>query len=103
MLTVIRHAVAEFAAGDPQRPGWFQYGIEREHVLIGDVGVNLHENRMQAEIGFTLAPAYQGRGYATEAVRRVVGYLLVDQGLLPRHQHGPRWVSVQLCRGVGGE
>ncbi len=33
---------------------------DRMHVLIGDVGVNLHENGMQAEIGFTLAPAYQG-------------------------------------------
>jgi aminoglycoside 6'-N-acetyltransferase len=73
--------VAEFADGDPQRPGWFQYGVECEHVLIGDIGVNLHENGMQAEIGFTLAPAYQGRGYATEAVRSVVEYLFAGQGL----------------------
>ncbi len=73
--------VAEFAAGDPRRPGWFQYGIEREQVLIGDVGVNLHENGMQAEIGFTLAPAYQGGGYATEAVRSVVEHLFTTRGL----------------------
>jgi aminoglycoside 6'-N-acetyltransferase len=82
-LEAARALVAEFAARDPQRPGWFQYGIEleREHVLIGDIGVNLHENRMQAETGFTLAPAYQRRGYATEAVRRVIGHLFDDQGL----------------------
>ncbi len=73
--------VAEFADGDPQRPGCFQYGVECEHVLIGDIGVNLHENGMQAEIGFTLAPAYQGRGYATEAVRSVVEYPFAGQGL----------------------
>jgi aminoglycoside 6'-N-acetyltransferase len=80
-IETARMLVAKFAAGDPQLPGWFQYGIECEHVLIGDVGVNLHENGMQAEIGFTLAPAYQGRGYATEAVRRVLEHLFADRSL----------------------
>jgi len=36
---------------------------------------------MQAEIGFTVAAAYQGHGYAVEAVRRVVDHLFADQGL----------------------
>jgi aminoglycoside 6'-N-acetyltransferase len=64
-------------------PGWFQYAVELRSVpgLIGDVGVNLHDNRMQAEIGFTLAAAYQGHGYATEAVRRVLDHLFTDRGL----------------------
>jgi RimJ/RimL family protein N-acetyltransferase len=76
-----RELIAEFAAGDPHQPGWFQHAIDCEGVLIGDVGVNLHENEMQADIGFTLVPAYQGRGYATEAVRSVVRYLFAAQGL----------------------
>jgi aminoglycoside 6'-N-acetyltransferase len=76
-----REIIAGFAAADPHQTGWFQYAIECEHVLIGDVGVNLHENGMQADIGFTLAPAYQGRGYATEAVRSVVRHLFAAQGL----------------------
>jgi len=70
--------VGEFAAGDPWAAGWFQYAIalrEAQDVLIGDIGVLLHENRMQAEIGFTLDPRFQGRGYATEAVRAILGYL----------------------------
>ena len=29
----------------------------------------------QCEIGFTIAPGHQGRGYATEAARLLVGYL----------------------------
>lgn len=29
----------------------------------------------QYEIGFAIAPRYQGRGYATKAVRLLVGYL----------------------------
>lgn len=78
-----RIAVESMAYADPAQPGWFQYAIEvaggRE--LIGDVGVGLNDNRMQAEIGFTLAPAYHGRGYASEAVRAVLGHLFRVQGL----------------------
>jgi RimJ/RimL family protein N-acetyltransferase len=75
--------VREFAAGDPLSPGWFQYAVQlrSEPGLIGDVGVNLHGNRMQAQIGFTLASGYQGHGYAAEAVRSVVEDLLVGRGL----------------------
>ena len=64
----------EFAEGDPERPGWFQYAIElkADGCLVGDAGVNLHGNRMQAELGFTLAPDRQGHGYAGEAVCAVL-------------------------------
>lgn len=66
--------VAGFAAADEGLPGWFQYAVELRAVgvLVGDVGVCLHDNEMQAELGFTLASAYQGSGYATEAVRCVL-------------------------------
>lgn len=75
--------VARFGAGEPGVPGWFQYAVELSSagVLIGDVGVQLHDNLMQAEIGFTLASAYQGSGYATEAVRAVLN-LLFGNGIL---------------------
>jgi RimJ/RimL family protein N-acetyltransferase len=75
--------IDQFAADDPRAPGWFQYAISlrSDGALIGDVGVNLHDNRMQAEIGFTLAGAYQGHGYALEAVRRVLDHLFTEQGL----------------------
>ncbi len=66
--------VRAFAQGDPAEPGWFQYAVElkAEGALVGDVGVHLHENRMQAEMGFTLAADRQRHGYATEAVRAVL-------------------------------
>lgn len=82
-LEAASELVGTFTAGDPHAPGWFQFAIElrSHHTLIGDVGVNLHDNLMQAEIGFTLATAYQGRGYATEAVSRVLKYLFTDRGL----------------------
>ncbi|WP_194283001.1 GNAT family N-acetyltransferase [Saccharothrix syringae] len=73
--------VREVAALDVDEPGWFQFAVEVGGELVGDVGVNLHPNRMQAEIGYTLAPAHQGRGYATEAVRRVLEHLFDERGL----------------------
>ncbi len=38
---------------DPERPGWFQYALElkADRSLAGDLGVDLHVNRRQAEIG----------------------------------------------------
>ncbi len=76
-------AVAVMAAAQPDRPGWFQYAIERtaDGTHIGDVGVCLHDNRRQADIGYTLAAEHHGHGYATEAVRAVVHHLLRDRGL----------------------
>jgi RimJ/RimL family protein N-acetyltransferase len=71
------------AAADPDKPGWFQWAVElaADHTLIGDVGVGLHENLMQADLGFTFAPQRQGKGYATEAVRAVLGRLFDLQGV----------------------
>ncbi|GIE87712.1 N-acetyltransferase [Actinoplanes regularis] len=76
-------AVRNFAASSPDQPGWFQYAIEHaaERVLIGDVAVRLHENHKQAEIGFTVATAYQKMGFATEAVSAVLDRLFRLQGL----------------------
>jgi len=75
--------VRTFAGGEPEQPGWFQYavGLRVDRCLVGDVGVNLHENRMQAEIGFTLASERQGQGYATEAVSAVLQDLFERRGL----------------------
>ena len=73
--------VEEFAQGDPAAPGWFQYAVDLDGVLIGDLGLNLDENLMQAELGFTLASAYQGRGYATEAVRGLLDDVFIERKL----------------------
>jgi RimJ/RimL family protein N-acetyltransferase len=71
------------SAADPDRPGWFQWAVElvAGKQLIGDVGVGLHENLLQADLGFTLAPGWHGHGYATEAVRAVLERLFTVQGV----------------------
>ncbi|TCC56386.1 N-acetyltransferase [Kribbella pittospori] len=73
--------VDDFANGDPLEPGWFQYAVDLDGVLIGDIGLNLHENLRQAQLGFTLAPEHQGNGYATEAVRGLLDQLFIERKL----------------------
>jgi len=60
-------------------PGeWCQLALELKvgGEMIGDVAFCiLKEDNFQAEIGFTLSRRYQGQGYATEALRRLLAYL----------------------------
>jgi len=61
-------------------PGpWFQLAIVERATgaIAGDVGVRvLGEAHDTAEIGYTVAPVYQGQGYATEAVCATCAWLL---------------------------
>jgi predicted dithiol-disulfide oxidoreductase (DUF899 family) len=63
----------------PDTPGeWFQFAVALRATgqLIGDCAAMPRANDpSQCEIGFTIAPRHQGRGYATEAVRLLAGYL----------------------------
>ena len=68
----------------PDTPGeWFQFAVARREAdrLIGDCAALVRaDDPRQAEIGFTLAAEHQGQGYATEAVRRLLHYLLIERG-----------------------
>lgn len=69
----------------PGKPGeWYQLVIEHSasQVMLGDCAFYvLKDESRQAEIGFTLAAAYQGQGYASEAVRRLLAYLFTELNL----------------------
>ncbi len=69
--------------GDPTVAGWTQFAIvlRGNDTLIGDLGINLHDNLRQAEIGFTLDARYHGLGYAVEAVTRALEHLFTELGL----------------------
>jgi putative acetyltransferase len=75
-------AQAFIAAEDDDLPEWHQLGIRlRESAeLIGDVGFKLSPNDAgRAELGVTLAPAFQRHGFAAEAVSALVGHLFDDR------------------------
>ena len=77
--------IADMAKLHPDTPDeWFQFAValRRTNELVGDCGCRTStENGRQAEIGFTLAPAHQGKGYGTEAVRALLGYLFGARGM----------------------
>lgn len=69
----------------PDEPGeWYQLAIARREnpdVVIGDCAFQPHpEEPRIVDVGFTLDPAVQGRGYATEAVGALLGYLFEERG-----------------------
>jgi RimJ/RimL family protein N-acetyltransferase len=63
----------------PDKP--FQLAVQLENTLIGDLYCKLDSAGQQAEIGFSFAPAFQGKGYASEAVRGLLGHLFTVVGL----------------------
>jgi aminoglycoside 6'-N-acetyltransferase len=76
--------LAELAEQHPDTPGeYFQFAVALagSGELIGDCMAHvLADDPRQAEIGFSFAAASQGRGYATEAVTRLLDYLFRERG-----------------------
>jgi RimJ/RimL family protein N-acetyltransferase len=85
---------------------WFQFGmrLRESDQVIGDIGAHfVADDPRQVGIGFTVSPKYQGRGFGTEAVSGLLGFLLGDCGkhrvfasVDPRNES-----SVRLLRRVG--
>jgi RimJ/RimL family protein N-acetyltransferase len=69
----------------PWAPGeWLQIAIELKETgeIVGDCAFKIEEDdERQAEIGYTLARAYQGRGIASEAVSCILEYAFASLGL----------------------
>ena len=77
--------VAEMATLHPGVPGrWFQFAVtdRSSDVLLGDTAICVDtQDPSHAEIGFTFASGYRGRGYATEAVRATIDYAFEQLGV----------------------
>ena len=76
---VREHIVSNLSQNVDVADMWLQFAIiiTNENKLIGDIGVNLSADKMQAEVGCTLDKAFQGKGYATEALGAMVEYLFL--------------------------
>jgi len=84
---------------------WFQLGIflREEKTLVGDLGIHFLPGESTVEIGVTVAPRFQGRGIANEAVVCVVNFLFdtlhkskVTASVDPENQK-----SMALMNGIG--
>lgn len=99
-----RELIAECQDLQPFTAGsWFQYAVEHQGQLIGDLYMRVDTSGHQAEIGYTFNPRYQGQGLATEAVRALLDYAFKVVGLHriygitdPRHQR-----SIALMQRLG--
>jgi len=67
--------IAGMRDGELFRAGeWSQIAIAAREggELLGDIGLHLSADRSEAEVGFTVAPAAQGKGIGTAAVRATI-------------------------------
>jgi RimJ/RimL family protein N-acetyltransferase len=80
-----RAFIEEQKASQPGAAGqWLQIALEAKATaaLVGDCALKVEEeDSRQAEIGFTLAREYQGRGFASEAVARLLDFVFLDMEL----------------------
>ena len=87
--------IREAGSAQPGVPGeWFGFAIESKATqdLIGECALRVDEEEpYRAEIGFTLAREYQGKGLASEAVSRLLDYAFDTLGL-------HRVVAIADCR-----
>ena len=66
----------DFEPGVPD--SWFQIAIELKDTgnLVGDLAIHtLSQDINQVEIGFTLNPVYQNKGFGIEVVRSLLEYI----------------------------
>jgi len=77
--------IESLEGASPGVPGrWFQFAVALNptDLLIGDCGLcPTRRDPSHAELGFTFAKAYQGKGYASEAVRRLMEYVFKSLAL----------------------
>lgn len=81
-------SIRDFAISNSTAPSfqpgtWTQLALVKEvdDVLVGDLAICLKDDGAQAEIGFSIMPEYQGKGYALEAVKCLLTHLFYNVGL----------------------
>lgn len=60
---------------------WFQIAVELKETgaLIGDMAIHtLPDDKNQVEIGYTLNPLYQNKGYGVEMVKNLIDYIFKE-------------------------
>ena len=103
----LRAEIEEMSGRAPGEPGgWVQFSVE-ERVsgrLVGDLGLSPAEGEPGViKVGYTMAPEFQGRGYATEAVDVLVGYAFdtLDAEVVRAYASAENVASLRVAEKVG--
>jgi RimJ/RimL family protein N-acetyltransferase len=92
------------APGEPG--GWVQLSVEEREGgrLVGDVGLSPADGEPGViKVGYTIAPARQGRGYATEAVGALAAYAFETLGaeVVRAYASADNLPSIRVAEKVG--
>jgi RimJ/RimL family protein N-acetyltransferase len=106
-LEELRRRYAAMVAG-PGRPGelWRNWVVRRraDGAAVGTVQATLtgHAGGWRAEVAWVVGVPWQGRGYAAEAARALVGWLEVaGAGEIVAHIHPDHLASARVAAGAG--
>jgi len=102
----VRAEIEEMLARAPGEPGgWVQFSVvELESGrLVGDVGLSPAGEQGVIKVGYTVAPAFQRRGYATEAVGALVDYAFETLGaeVVRAYADAENGPSIRVAEKVG--
>lgn len=75
----IKRFISDNTANFNIENNWYQIGVFLDEKLIGDIGIHfLGPANLQCEIGYTISPKFQKRGYGKESVSCVIDHLFKD-------------------------
>jgi RimJ/RimL family protein N-acetyltransferase len=103
----VRSEIEQMAGRPPGEPGgWVQLTVlERAgERLVGDVGLSPADGEPGViKVGYTISPAFQGRGYGTEAVRALVAYAFDTLGaeVVRAYASADNLPSIRVAEKVG--
>jgi aminoglycoside 6'-N-acetyltransferase len=103
----IRGEIEAMAARAPGEPGgWTQFTVETRNggEIVGDVGLSPAEDAAGTiKVGYTIAPAHQRRGYASEAVAALVEYAftVLDADAVRAYADAGNVASTRVMEKVG--
>ena len=99
--------IAEMSGRSPGEPGgWVQFTAEEREGgrIVGDVGCAVADGEPNViKVGYTISPAFQGLGYATEAVRALVDYAFDTLGAetVRAHASAENAPSIRVAEKIG--
>jgi RimJ/RimL family protein N-acetyltransferase len=99
--------IVEMSGRSPGEPGgWVQFTVEERDGgrIVGDVGLSMADGEPDViKVGYTIDPAFQGLGYATEAIRALVEYAFETLGarVVRAHASAENAPSIRVAEKVG--
>jgi RimJ/RimL family protein N-acetyltransferase len=103
----VRRDIEEMASRDPGQPGgWVQFTVEEvaSGELVGDVGLSPADGEPGViKVGYTIDPARQRRGYASEAVGALVRYAfdVLEADVVRAYASAENVASIGVAQKVG--